>query len=388
MKKLFSFFLKAAICLLVLYVGVQIGNEFLSSANPWKNKEPVELTEYGSPYKFYYSELENIEKHAYNEILSNVYDMPESIRIPAISGEQLNDVFSALLCDNPDLFFVGRKCVLSSTFFGSECSVEYTIGKEEYEEQKAELDEKCDEIIKSLTDPDDDWQTELEIHNYIVENCKYKIVDSELVYSSSYGALVNGEAACEGYSKAAKLLFDRAGIENAVVSGISSNEDSEGPHMWNVVNIYGDFYHLDCTWDDPVNDDGEQVKSYAYFNLSDEMIAATHSDFSLDIGCDATAANYYEKTGSYFAEYDRSDEKYIAEIIAKILNSGEETVQLRFGSKQVYKDAVSDLIDGGRIYNVLQRAAKETNVDFSKDTLSYFKDSGQYLLTLVIDKGD
>ncbi|MBQ8015903.1 MAG: hypothetical protein IJ264_06950, partial [Clostridia bacterium] len=318
MKKFLSFLLKVIICVLALYIGVYIGNAILNASNPWDNAEPVELTDVGSPYKFYYSELSDPEKHAYNEILSNVYDLPESIRIPAIDGEQLNRVFTALLCDNPDLFFVGRKCTLSSKMLVTTCSVEYTLTKEEYAEQKALLEKKCAGMIASLTAPDDEWQTELEIHDYIIENCEYKIVESELVYSSAYGAIVNGEAACEGYSKAAKLLFDMVGIESAVVSGSSSTpETEEGPHMWNAVKINGDFYHLDCTWDDPVNENGVPIKTYSYFNVSDDMIADTHSGFSYDFGCTATEANYYEKTGRYFTSYDRSDEKRLAALLAK-----------------------------------------------------------------------
>ncbi len=386
MKKLFSFLLKVIICVLALYIGVYIGNAILDMSDPWGNSEPVELTQVGSPYKVYYDELSSIEKHAYNEILTNIYDLPESIRIPGIDGEQLNSVFTALLCDNPDLFFVGRKCSLSSKMAITNCSVEYILTKEEYAEQKALLDEKCAEVISSLTDPDDEWQTELEIHDYIIENCEYKIVDSEFVYSSAYGAIVNGEAACEGYSKAAKLLFDMVGIESAVISGNSSTpETEEGPHMWNAVKINGDFYHLDCTWDDPVNENGKPVKTYSYFNVSDEMISATHSDFSYDFGCEATHENYYEKTGRYFTSYDRSDEKELAELLVKELENGGSMLQLRFGSKQVYKNAKSDLIDGERIYNVLRMAKGKTDVGFSMDSLSYYKDSDRLLLTFIIE---
>ncbi len=386
MKKLLSFLLKAAVCAAVLAVGVRVGNAILEKMNPWENTQPLQLTDVGSPYKIYYGELDDIEKHAYNEILSNIYDMPESIRIPSINGEQLNRVFSALLYDNPDLFFIGRRCTLSTKMLSTFCTVEYIADREEYAAQKAELEKVCGEFIASLTDPEDDWQTEKEIHDYVIDNCSYKIVESEHVYSSAYGALVNGEAACEGYSKAAKLLLDMAGIENAVVSGVSDNfEGSEGPHMWNAVKIYGDYYYMDCTWDDPVSDDGESFRMYSYFNLNDELIAVTHSDFSYDFGCTATAANYYEKTGKYFSSYDRADEKKLGKMIAKELESGSDTLQIRFGSKEAYKGAVSDLIDGGRIYNVLRIAKNNTDIGFSTDSLSYFKNPEQLLLTVIVE---
>lgn len=352
----------------------------------WNYTEPAEITDIGSPYKHCYNGLENIEKHAYNEILLKIYDMPEKISIPAIGSDSFNEVFSALLCDNPDLFFVGRKCTLTSHFLATDCSIEYIIDKEEYSERKAELDGVCEKILSSLQKPEDEWQTEKDIHDYIVENCEYKIVESEHVYSSAYGALVNGEAACEGYSKAAKLLLDMAGIESSVVSGISRGFDGEyDPHMWNAVKINGNFYYLDCTWDDPVSNDGAEYVTYTYFNVSDDMISSTHSDISQDFGCDSTEENYYIKTGRYFSAYDRSDEKKLASLIAKELESGSEVLQIRFGSKAVYDAAVSDLIGGGRIYNVLQIAKNKTDVRFSTDSLSYYKTPNQLLLTVILE---
>ena len=387
MKKLFSLLIKAVICIALLIIGVRAANIVLDFADPWKDKTPEKLTEVGSPYKFYFDNLSDIEKHAYNEILSNIYSMPEKIRIPDIDGEQLDRIFTALLSDNPDLFFVGRRCTLTAKGIFNFCAVEYYIDSETYAVQKEKLDKVCNEVVSSLTDPDDEFRTELEIHDYIVKKCRYRLEEGEFVYSSAYGALVNGEAACEGYSKAAKLLFDKVGIESSVISGISdNNEDSEGPHMWNAVNINGDYYYLDCTWDDPVNKNGEEVVVYSYFNLSDEMIASTHSNFSLDFECNATAENYYIKTGTYFESYDRSDEKRLSTIIARELENGGSVVQLRFANKSAYKEAVSELVDSGRLYNVLKSVKEKTKVKFSTDSLFYYKDSGQLLLTLVIDK--
>ena len=386
MKKLVSFLFTAAAVAVCALICLHCAGSVVLPYYKWNYTEPAEPTDIGSPYKHCYNGLENIEKHAYNEILLKIYDMPEKISIPAIGGDSFNKVFSALLCDNPDLFFVGRKCTLTSHLLATDCAIEYIIDKEEYAAQKAELDSICDAVVSSFTSPDDEWQTEKEIHDYITENCEYKIVESEHVYSSAYGALVNGEAACEGYSKAAKLLFDKAGIESSVVSGISRGFDGEyDPHMWNAVKINGDFYYLDCTWDDPVSSDGKEYTAYSYFNVSDEMIESTHTDISQDFGCDSTEENYFIKTGRYFSAYDRSCEKKLASLVAEELDSGSDTLQLRFGSKKVYDKAVADLIGSGRIYNVLKSAKNKTTVDFSTESLSYYKTPDQLLLTVILE---
>lgn len=390
MKKIISFFFSTLLTVVCAAVLLAVGYFMLSSSSAyeWANTEAVEVTEFGSPHKFYYRRLDNIEKHAYNEIISQIYELPESIEIPDINADQLDRIFSALLYDNPDLFFVGRKCTLSSEMTKTYCSVDYILTKEEYLEQKEELMQTAEEVISGLSKPDDEWQTELEIHDYIIENCQYELSEPKLVYSSSYGALVNGYAACEGYSKAAKLLFDMVGIESAVVSGISANfNGSEGAHMWNAVKINGDFYYLDCTWDDPVNDEKKDMKLYSYFNINDEMISVTHSDFSYDFGCTATAENYYVKTGRFFEDYGRSCEKIIAELIAKDVDNGVREVQIRFGSENAYNKAVKDLLDNERIYPVLSLADNISDTRILYKTITYYKDPGQLMLTLVPERG-
>ncbi len=386
MKKLLSLLFKAALCIVVLIIGVHVANNVADEIDPWKNKAPEKITDFGSPYKFYYDNLTDIEKHAYNEIITNIYDMPEKIRIPDLDKDGIDNVFSAILADNPDLFFVGRKCWLISKGIYTYCSVDYYIDSDSYPGQKEKLDEVCEKIISSLSDPDDEFQTELEIHDYIVNNCSYRLEKNEFVYSSAYGALVNGEAGCEGYSKAAKLLFDMAGIESAVVSGTSTDEKNQtSSHMWNAVKINGDFYHLDLTWDDPVSDDGKNILTYTYFNLSDEMIADTHSDFSYDFDCSSMAENYFVRKNSYFKSYSRSDEKKLVGIIADVLNGGGREVHLCFADKKAYDSAVSELIDSGRIYKVLRNVKKNTKVKFSTDSLSCVPDSERRILTLVIE---
>lgn len=353
-------------------------------ANVDTSVAPSELTEVGSPYKFYFSQLDNEEKHAYNLILGEIYSMPESIVINTLEPEQADRVFGALLSDNPDLFFVGRKCSIATKGLQTTFRVEYTVDKSEYAAMKQKFDGVCEKVISSLTDPDNEWQTELEIHDYIIANCEYMLDENEASYSTSYGALVDGKAACEGYSKAAKLLLDKAGIRNGVVSGEAENEDGDvSPHMWNAVEIGGEFYHLDCTWDDPVSDDGSESKTYFYFNLDDESISLTHSDFSYDFGCNAQSENYFVRTGAYFEKYDAACEDKIVELIVTQAETEKGSVCLRFANEEVYGKATEELIENEKIYELLRRAKKETDVGFSTTATGYFEQADRFIIAFA-----
>ncbi len=65
-----------------------------------------------------------------------------------------------------------------------------------------------------------------------------------------------------------KYFLDYLDIESMIVVGSANGEN----HAWNIVNIDGDYYHIDATWDDPVTDDGTDTIIYDYFNLKDKDI--------------------------------------------------------------------------------------------------------------------
>lgn len=343
-------------------------------------------SENGSPYKFYYEQLTETEKRSYDCILDRIYDMPEKIMVPYMNGDGLNDVFEALLADNPDLFFIGRKCSLNPGFMTDYFTVDYTMDKDEYLKKAKELEKVKKDFMKTLSAPDDEWQTELEIHDFIINNCKYDNNDTDYSRSSSYGALVDGKAACEGYSKAAKLLLDEAGIENGIVFGTAKNESGKSTaHMWNAVKINNKFYNLDCTWDDPVNDGGKSMRMYSYFNVSDEMISVSHSDFSYEYHCFSDDDNYFTKTGRFFDSFGASEKKTLEKLMIEDVRNGKTDFQIRFASRTIYNSAYSRLIKSGEISGIISAVNKETGRNISAKKIKYTENEKQCVIMFVLN---
>jgi len=377
------------ICLIVIVLSIiSLKINFPDLAMPVISvtEDPEAPSANGSPYKLYYEKLAPFEKQAYNMILDKIYDMPERILVPDLDEESLDNVFRALLYDNPDLFFIGRKCSVKAELWNDFFSVEYIIDKSEYARKKAEIDAACDRVISSLSNTSDQRQTELEIHNWIVDNCTYKIEEKEYVYSSVYGSMVNHIAACEGYSKAAKLLLDKVGIESAVISGTASSSRQEGgSHMWNIVKINGSWYHLDCTWDDPLTDSGKGVRLYTYFNVSDEVIGKNHFDFSIDINCISDSDNYYSSTGLLFPNYSKVNEIDLSNKIYAQYKNGERQIQINFSNEKSYKNAYSELIDNYRLSALLKSKKAADGKTLLDKLQGYYDDKELYTLTLIFD---
>lgn len=341
----------------------------------------VSQPENGSPFKYYYARLNENEQKAYSNVLEKIYDMPDRIRVPSLDQGELNHIFEALLYDNPDLFFVGSKVKASSVGSLAYCTFNYRMSKDEYKKALTQIEEERKKILSSLTNPDDEWQSELEIHDALVGKLEYQFSESENVYSTIYGALVKGTASCEGYSKAMKYVLDGAGIESCVLSG--DGTDSSGnteAHMWNVVRVNGYYCHLDLTWDDPVNG---SFLTHSYFNLSDDEINIDHHSWKFAYDCTTALQSYAFVHGLYFSSFGKANLEELSKAFAYELEDGATGIELKFSDATAYSAAYNTLIKNEGIYEVLVRASLHCDVKFAKTSISFLENEENLSMTFI-----
>lgn len=124
---------------------------------------------------------------------------------------------------------------------------------------------------------------------------------------SAYTALAGDHnVVCEGYAKAFKVLCDHSGIPCILVSGNADNGSGTGGHMWNYVRMGdGQWYLVDCTWDDPIMTDGSPVpddRRDTYLLVGSNTVCE-----GIDI-----ASTYSEDIGKYgLTPPSLSSEKYV-----------------------------------------------------------------------------
>lgn len=136
--------------------------------------------------------------------------------------------------------------------------------------KQLELYNKYCDILAQYTSKDaNSWDNELAIHDYLVSNIRYEAGD-DAIYNA-YDALINGKAVCNGYAECFKTFMDMLGIECTAISGSAGGE----LHIWNQVNLEGEWYQVDVTWDDPINGDGDI--EHTYFNITDTDIIKDHT---------------------------------------------------------------------------------------------------------------
>ena len=195
-------------------------------------------------------------------------------RIPV---ETLWEIYPQVVNENPELFFVQGGCnyqsmgeivynVSPNYLWGEEVVNELTGEQKSQIRQKQTALEQVISGVLAQVDPDwSDLEKALFLHDYLATHAQY---DKTLQIRDAYTILVEGTGVCQAYTLAYRLLLNRVNITSGTVTSRSLN------HIWNILLIDGNWYHVDVTWDDPTEDRLGRVR-HAYFCLSENMLKTT-----------------------------------------------------------------------------------------------------------------
>ncbi len=135
-----------------------------------------------------------------------------------------------------------------------------------------------------------DYAKALWLHDWLLNKLDY---DKSLKWSSAESALTRGLGTCQSYESAYSKLLTAAGIENA------ETRDTYDGHTWNAFKINGEWYQVDCTWDDSNDDWYNFDERRLYFGLTDELMSLAHPGHAKIY----TAAGYATRSTSLANNY-------------------------------------------------------------------------------------
>ena len=147
------------------------------------------------------------------------------------------------------------------------------------ERQRMQRDERraaqlAVEIVENArVEAPDALALERALHDWLCENVDY--TNGEMTvpdvprFCGALGALLDGEANCQGYSDAFYLLAGLAGFE---VRHQNGTDASGAAHTWNVIRLNGKWYIVDVTHDDV---ESSNTWHYKAFNAGLDLIDHT-----------------------------------------------------------------------------------------------------------------
>ena len=269
--------------------------------------------------------------------------------------------------------------------------IENSMTVEETRNYFSQVDQKVAAILSQVSDEMSDAEKMLAVHDYFVYEYAYDYDDylAGTVPADSYrsgGLFINGVGVCQAYAYGYQYILCKLGLECYVTS--SSGMD----HAWNIVELDGEYYHVDCTWDDPVADRLGMVR-HSYFLLSDETISdasvtgQAHYGWDLQTQLECTSKTYEDEywndaESKVFFEGDSAYYVRRRGVYQRDLSSGNEQLLADLGSWYVwdrpsyYVDAYSGLsVYNGDLYYNTRNELRRVSTDGEEDVLIYAPDT-------------
>ena len=303
---------------------------------------------------FYYNSLV-AGKKMYDDALNCFRSRGRSF--PAASVDDCAHLVVSVLCDYPEIFYVGQEFRMTSGFMRREITPFYLYSPAETERIAAELNRKAEEITgEYINDHQSEYDKVRVLHDYLKNTIEYDYSAVNAVRPNErnmaeahnvVGALLRGKCVCEGFAKAMKFLCDKIGLECWVVTGKGNSSVGSGPHAWNIVKINGYYHHVDVTWDNQYADSSE-IPNYGYMNLSDEEMAKDHTwNRKQYPPCPESLYNYFKVNN---ALVDAKNQ--LENMLYNCFMAEEEIIMFR-----VVRGSSLEREINGALHEILQRAA-------------------------------
>ncbi len=213
-------------------------------------------TEYTNDY--FYNQLTTTEKSFYNKMFMACQKLlTSSADAYYSSGNYYTDFvsYSGLTCDNavrvasimkynnPQFYFINANyaTTVSGDNFALGVYSEFGTGT-----TRSNATNKLFSVVESylakVNAQSSTYAKQRMAHDLICVNTVYDDSLNASANQGVYSVFVNGLSVCAGYSEAFAMLCNAAGIQTVSVTSYA--------HEWNLILLNGNWYYVDCTWDD------------------------------------------------------------------------------------------------------------------------------------------
>lgn len=323
-----------------------------------EDKPQVNVSHSSDGVRYAYNTLTDKEKELYDMIAQGIKDLRFKVcSEDAYTLEEWVKIYGLVYNQEPQLFYMGSKVKVGKLFY-------LTKDTEAINQMQKDIDAVADKLVAEANGKSSTFDKLKVFHDYLALNSTFELKedDSNDYNATIYNAFGSGEAQgniqCAGYAKAVQYLCDKAGIPCMVVTG----ETSEGQtHAWNVVDVNGEWYNFDVTWDDPILSTpvynnvrynyflvpDKEIHDITHFRVSQKKTSSgSYITYFTPPACTASAENYFIKNDLVYDDFE-SAEAALKAAIEKAAKDGSRTAQVRVASKDIY----NKLYDSRKAYN-------------------------------------
>lgn len=338
-------------------------------------------TIYGQTY------LSGDEKEIYDALVKAIGNEEKSVPMDA-DGEVYTKILNLIGIEQMGFGHVSTRKVGAFDPDTQRFPVEFTyrFSCEEMSNMNRAAEAAANEIMSGITHEMSEYDKLKYFHDYLITHCES---DPDDIYANTiYGALVRGKALCEGYAKSFSYLCNKAGIENIIVTG-----STDTAHMWNMVKIDGNWYHVDVTWDKPdgvIAEMHPDMVLYQYFLVTDSVIENNHTMWTITSPppkAYGTKENYFIKEG-LFVESEDKTEQIIENAIRKAISEEKHTASIKFSTNNMLLSTVHRMTEsasgsGDYLKEQIEKICVDLNIKLNISWTDYY--SSYRILVFVIE---
>lgn len=335
-----------------------------------------------------YTTLDKRMRKAYDIMINAIINFEEQTLFPAdleLTADEYCQLYQMIYDSEHSVFYIStqmRYTTNVSTKKVVACQFVYIYTQDEIKTMQKKIDEAAAAIIGEITE---------EMTAYDIIKLFYDKLAGEVIYDETapnlrdiYGSLVNKKAVCGGYAKAFSYLCDKVGIESLTITG----DFGETPHMWNMVKLDGEWYHVDATAGYVKNPVVPYVR-YDYFCTNDEIIAKSRTVYEQSYTypkAEAMKYNYYVYNG-LVADSIESAEKLLMDGIVAAAKNGEGVIQIACSDDKVFDEVVYYLFDKSQAnaLNIYDKAYSLAEKKYNRESIIYNQEKETRVIKLFLE---
>lgn len=233
-------------------------------------------------HSFFYQQLDSKRRKNYDSILNALEKRKHKMNINDANEAEL---FEHVLRDHPEIFYVSNFFENIISPLGKSMHFRYIYSENEIRKYEQMIFKVVEDFLSNYIKTGQSvYEKIVCAHDFLVAEVAYDqeagMSNDSNRYRDSYnviGALLKKRCVCEGYAAAMKMICDVLNIPCEVIVGTADNEIESGNHAWNIVQINGEYQHVDVTWDAQFTLMSEvSFPNYFYLNVDDHTMQNDH----------------------------------------------------------------------------------------------------------------
>lgn len=316
--------------------------------------------------RYQYQHLTERQKSIYIVIDNAIYNMQTGyVGVGNCTRRDLELAYHAVRRDRPEYFWLPHNYSLKTTgqyreIRFAENDTDWYCTKDERGVFEQEIKNSLTTLLSEVGADKSEYEREIAAHDFICKMVSYddaaaaSPVENNPLAWTAQSVFCKGRSVCAGYSTAMQIASYALGLDCNVVTGMTTEA-----HMWNIINIDGEWYHLDLT----SNDSGD-MGYMAFFNVTEEILNKVRiidkteselTDDQLERGnynisvppCRSLTSNYFVKNSLYVAQKSQLKPTVISAWTTAITN-GDNRIEICLDPKLGFVCGninITDMID-------------------------------------------